>query len=541
MSEYNPLDKDGLAYLWGKLTEKFALKTGSLKNPNALSITLDGTTTTYDGSAAKTVDIDSKLEAVYNLLKNKIDAARVNGVKVYGAMWDGSVAQMTRLFDAYGITTDTTNFKYSGSVNENYSNPFDSIYPWSEVAQCDVDLSELANLSAGDDLRDAVTAWFGDADFTTTGSSSNFVGQYIPEFWHYAYADDDGNWIHCVADGEVSGFTHVKPFIRGMGFAMDDGSGSKVTAGDGQPLTNVPVSTIHSRAKATGITLMNIYNLDAILSLYMVEFANYNSQEAIGNGVSPFVRENAADKPLVAETGATSVVLPKACAAFCIEGTTLDFGASNGAVVLANRRTVTGYETYSENSDYIEVSFSGGALNITTDMFCSFHGRNCGDSFGNKSGYIGTNGKNNVYYRGAVLHSNRYMYTLGIYRQTGTGRIWLCDPDTTDNYDALNTSDHTDTGAALPEAASAAWQTIKTVAHIDGVHCFAPVATGGGSSAAPVGDSQYVPMLSTANTILLFGGYAGYGAYCGVLCGHWSNTASYSGWNASAVPLIPSP
>lgn len=540
-NDFNRLDLDGLKYLWDKITDKFALKTGTLKNPKALTIKVNKGNTVYDGSEDKTVDIDGKIDEIYNELKAGIDSARINGARIYGVKWDGVNVKMSRLYDAYDITTDTSNFCYKGTINSNYSNPFDSIYPWSEMAQCNVDLNAYRSLEEGADIRDAVTAWYGDPDFTTHGSASNFVGVYVPEFWHFGFEDNDGNWVVCVADKETSGFIHSKPHIQGIGFAIDDGSGSKVTCGDGQPLTNIAVSTIHSRAKAAGFTLRDIYQLDAITALYLVEYANMNSQQAIGDGCSSLYRQNASDKPLIAKTGATSVVLPKACAAYCVEGATLDFGASNGAVVIANRRTITGYTQYSMDANYIEASFDGGTLDITTAMFCSFHGRANDDSFGNKSGYLGTAGKNNAYYRGIVAYANRYSYTLGIYRQSGTGKIWLCDPETTDNYDALNTADHHDTGMALPDVV-ASWQYIKKFGDPEGLlSAFRPVAEGGANSSTPVGDAQYVPVIGDANRVLLFGGGSNHGARCGVFCGSWIYAASTSDWFSAGLPVLKSP
>ena len=162
---------------------------------------------------------------------------------------------------------------------------------------------------------------------------------------------------------------------------------------------------------------------------------------------------------------------------------------------------------------------------------------------GNGSGYIGTNEKANVYYRGAVLFGNRHAYTLGIYRQTGTNRIWLC-PEAldADDYDALNTSVHVDTGVALPTLETAAWQTVGSNAQrIADVAAFMITDVSSGSSTSPVGDQQYVPLPTAGNAILLFGGSALNGWHCGVFCGSWYGTAGSSTWNSAALPILKSP
>lgn len=179
-------------------------------------------------------------------------------------------------------------------------------------------------------------------------------------------------------------------------------------------------------------------------------------------------------------------------------------------------------------------------------MIMSVHGwSSCefdilGQSIGNASGYLGTNGKANAFYRGALLYANRYSYTLGIYRQTGTNRIWVCptnlDPD---NYDALNTAVHHDTGVALPTLETAAWVTVGGNAQrIDGLAAFMATGTSSGSSTSPMGDQQYVPLPTTGNTILLFGCDASSGWKCGVFGGTWDNGSGISSWSRAGLPIL---
>lgn len=467
-----------------------------------------------------------------------ITMALSNGVHIYGVKWDGTNAKMTRMFDATDITTDITNFAHRGTVNASYSNPFDNIYPFSEFKACNVDIDAYVALAAGADIRTAVTAWYGDPDFKYDGTNG-FVGAYRPEYWYTAYKDGT-NTVFAVADGAIDGWVHSPAYIRGMGFAVDAGN-DKITCNDGQPLTNVAIGTIHARAKSTGFTIDDIYTYSAEVTAMVVEYADMNTQRAIGNGVDSNYRQNEGDKPLIAETGATRVVLPKAFAPFAVAGATLDFGASNGAVVLANRRKCTGYEVYTNNADYISVNFDT-ALDVTTDMFVSAHGMVNGDGIGNASGYIGTNGKANAFYRGAIAHANRWRYILGAYRQTGTAEIWICkDPDKCDDFDALNTASeyHIDTGYHLPIVDGVQKEGyINTLAVIDGLGAV-PVCTAiGGNSTNPVGDYCYQPALTTGNTVLIAGGGASGGAGCGAFCGYWYADSGYSYWGCAASPVL---
>ena len=454
--------------------------------------------------------------------------AYADGVKIYGVAWDKTTSAMSRLYDAADITTDTTNFVYSGSVNENYNNPFDDIYPWSECKQCNVDLDLYRALEPGEDIRNCVVAWYGDPDFTTKGSNG-FVGRYTPEFWHYGYEGPEGKVI-LIADGHVEGFIHHRASIRSHGFAVDDGNDG-VTSNDGQPLTNVAGSTIHSRAKAGGMTLEDIYEFDANAALYMVEFADTSAQAKLGDGCSNCYSQSST--PLTeSTTNSLTVKLPASMKPYCISGATLDFGASSGAVVEANRRTVASVTDI--DSSYILVTMDK-PLSTTTSMYPSIHGKDNSDSIGNKSGYIGTNTKNNAWYRGMILYGNRYRYVLGAYRQTGTNHFWLCDPETTDNYDALNTTDHIDTGITQYTSASASWQQVADYGISEGKLSSIGMITGAGSL---TGDSQYCPLPTTGNTVALAGGGASNGVACGVLCFNWGSAASSSYWyNAGALLL----
>lgn len=459
---------------------------------------------------------------------NVVADARSHGAKVYGVLWDKSSSKMTRLYDAKEITTDTTNFCYKGTVNENYSNPFDSIYPWSECKQCNVDLTAYKNLAVGADIRNAVVAWDGDAGFTTDGSNG-FVGRYTPEFWHYGYENEFGKVI-LVSDTAIEGFNHHYPSIRGIGFAVDDGNGGVTCNGDAPSLTNIACSTIHSRAKSSGITIDNVYEYDAQIVLFMTEYATTDSQAALGNGCDSCYSQPDF-KITEAQDGATSFLAPVSWKTLVIPGATLDFHTSMGGVNLANRRTAVSVEDYDDT--YCRVHFTP-ALNLTTDLYPSIHGKNCNDSFGSKSGYLGVNDRNNAYYRGAVLYANKYQYQLGMARETGTGHIWLCPEELVDDYDGINKSVFYDTGVKVYSPDTNQWTAMKDFNTPKGLSSFAVCKEPG----ALTGDNQYVVPESAGNTVPFVGGVANVGSRCGVLCCYWTGGPGTSSWGYSAVPLL---
>lgn len=490
-----------------------------------------------DGINAKSAQIDentTEIEAVKNTLS---DLQFRSGL--YGAKWDRTTNLLTRTRDAVGIKTDTTNFVHKGSINPNYSNPFDQIYPWSEMKVVDIDLDMYR--SGNYTLKQCIIAVAGDPDFTYEGSDKVFVGRYVPEFWHAKIADESGD-EYLVSQFARKGYKHVDEYVRGISFAIDDGNGG-VTSGSDIPLTNIAVSAIHTRAKNSGFTIMDIDTLDAEIMLYLVEFANMNSQNALGDGCSSCYRENDADaiSNVVVGNGVTTFdITDSAEVQYMHIGAQMDIGATRGAVTY--RGIIKAFEI-NGSTEHITLDRE---LAVTDGMIASIHGFSACEfnltdaNVGSMSGYIGTNGKNNTWYRGALLYANRYSYILGIYRQQNTNHIWTC-PDGVDpnDYDALNANVHKDTGTALPILEAGAWQTVGANAqNIDGLSAFMATGASSGSSASPVGDQQYVPVASTGNTILLFGCLATYGWLCGVFGGSWGYASGFSDWAGAALPVL---
>lgn len=458
---------------------------------------------------------------------------------LYGAKWDRTTNLLTRTRDAVGITTDTTNFVHKGTINANYSNPFDQIYPWSEMKVVDIDLDMYR--SGNYTLKQCIIAVAGDPDFTYEGSDKVFVGRYVPEFWHAKIADESGD-EYLVSQFARKGYKHVDEYVRGISFAIDDGNGG-VTSGSDIPLTNIAVSAIHTKAKNSGFTIMDIDILDAEIMLYLVEFANMNSQNALGDGCSSCYRENDVDaiSNVVVGDGVTTFdITDSAEVQYMHIGAQMDIGTTRGAVTY--RGVIKAFEI-DGSTEHITLDRE---LAVTDGMIASIHGFSACEfnltdaNVGSMSGYIGTNGKNNAWYRGALLYANRYNYILGIYRQQNTNHIWTC-PDGVDpnDYDALNTNVHEDTETALPILEVGAWQTVGANAqNIDGLSAFMATGVSSGSSASPVGDQQYIPVASTGNTILLFGCSANGGWSCGVFGGSWGYPSGSSSWYGAALPVL---
>ena len=481
------------------------------------------------GSAFEIID-----EAIGDIRKNFDYANRVHR---YGVLWDKENAACTRLYDAVGMNAAA----HKGSYNASLVNDFDNVYPWSERRLCNIDIATYKVLNEnGEDVKGAIVAWEGEPDFSYTGANGA-VMVYTPEYWMHA-EEVDGGIEFVIADGVLPGYIHVPEIIGGRYMASSDGNGGVTSIAGVIPMVNTPMSTIHANAEAVGMTLDDIWTYTAENMLMVVEFANMNSQSAIGDGVSSLYRQNEADKPLTDITGANYVVAPIALANAAVVNAILDIGTSNGGNQVG-KRIVTSIETYADNTNYKIIRFAGDPVDITTSQFLSIHGLSnvADEAIGSASGYIGTNGKANAYYRGRVAHGNIWRYVLGVYRETGTGHIWTArSRKDAAKYDALNTSVHVDTGCVLPYDASDKNLEgyVKTLHFLDNLPLAPFCASVGGNSSNPVGDYCWHPAKTAGNTILVCGGGASYGANDGRFFGFWDNSASYSNWYFGALPFL---
>lgn len=465
--------------------------------------------------------------------------------KHYAARWNKVDAQMERLYDASSISTDITNFAHRGSVNANYSNPFDNIYPWSGIKLCNISIDLYRNLAAGDSITKCVTAWEGDANFSY--NDTNGVWRYRPEFWGKSWENDTYRYFD-VADKNVydSSYVHYPEAIVGRWqgrettLSIDGTSKNCLIPSVGIPRTRIPMYTQHNYAKNYGATIDSIYSVDADTLLCIVEFATMNTQNAIGNGVSnlyrqssDLIQENVTDSRIVK-------VLAAAGSAYCIPGAIFDIGTSVEGNEVGSYIVVSAISNVGDDQ-YLDVTLDQ-AVTATTTNYWSVHGlANVADeSIGSKSGYIGTNGKCNAYYRGIVMFGNMFLYTLGAYEDKNDHHIWIANSDDeADNYDALDTTAHYDTGLVLPTTGG--YTKKLGLLSRSGFLSIPPFCIEtGGDSGNPIGD-YFSNAPYSYDTVLMRGGSMDGSLWNGAFFGFWDAAASSGYWAISARPRLKNP
>ena len=485
--------------------------------------------------------LDTRLDAAEASI-NQLTSSMAN-VHQYVIRWDKVNSDCTRMGDAASITTTITNFCHRGEVNASYENPFDSLYPWKYRKLCKVNRAAYALLAPGSPVTDAVTMWEGEPGFALDGTG-DFDGVYTPEFWGRIW--EDATYVYAgVADGPLPGWQHFEATVGGRYFGSMDGA-SKITSIAGSlPLRNTRMDTMHTNVTSQGMTLDDIFTWCADSLLMAVEYATLNSQTAVGSGCDGLYHQSAEKVGEAASIGDTLLKLPNAFVSACVAGALIGLGTSDGGEQTGVTRFISSADL--DGADPLFATHKGVTVpaltvNVTTDIFICIHGcYNAPDAaIGSMSGYLGANGKCNAYYRGRVAHANYWRYVLGAYRQTGTDRIWVANSrNEAAAADALNTGVHRDTGKALPAA-----EGYVAALGLDVLLPLAPFCTASGGTAGatnPVGDYCYKPSIGAGNTILLAGGPAYSGAFCGRFCGGWNDAASASYWLVAALPFLKTP
>ena len=212
----------------------------------------------------------------------------------YGVEWDysGSGTTLTRK----GLAASFTNPTPATSVSGSGSSPFDTVAPWKDMKRF--------NVVNGSLVADT------DASFSET---DNDTVVYIPEFYYTAYKDTtNSKWLWAISPTKKEGYVKHPGSGRYIGRFHTSGSSSGVfTKGGVAPLANTTRANFrtYSHNKGSNWWQMDLATWSAIQLLYLVEFANWHSQDTLGKG-----QNSSSVKNTGATTGAAYHTLKQASA-----------------------------------------------------------------------------------------------------------------------------------------------------------------------------------------------------------------------------------
>lgn len=336
--------------------------------------------------------VDARIEE----LEADVDSIETTRGHVYGVrrkITSNSSSAWERLFDSIGKVATAT--KNGGTVQ----NDFDSLAPWSDIKSCNYDLTTKK-----------INAWFGDANFKFDGTNGD-VFTHIPKTYWKIYQEDDYDYV-LLADYPKAGFMEVDGFFVGRynGSVVDD---VLHTYSGLVPTTSKNRGQFRTLANALG---NNFSQLDwrylVLQMLYLVEYATYNSQSALGNGI----QSRKYVKTIVAENNTNRAIIGSASGYYV--GQIIRIGTSDGGTQVADARKITAIEAYDEDGvTGAALTFDGAAVNIAVDNFVCTMAQITGqcDDLGMKSGCINNDGYHSMIYRGVEnLFANIWQFVDGI-------------------------------------------------------------------------------------------------------------------------------
>ena len=219
--------------------------------------------------ANKNISIDVKVEG-----KQSKDGMLVYGVK---RNTSSTSTAWERVGDSIGLEANAVLPASSTTVADaDVVNDFDNIYPWSEIKSYNYNANTRK-----------VTAWYGDANFKFDGSNGEVL-TYIPGFY-YKREVVDGVEYQYISKYEQEGYSYSEPFSVGR-YKMSDqlNSVEKYYVVSSASGTNVLSSDIGEMREAASILGSDFSILDyhyfVIQMLYLVEYADYDSQSKLGFG-----------------------------------------------------------------------------------------------------------------------------------------------------------------------------------------------------------------------------------------------------------------
>lgn len=244
-------------------------------NTSLATVSVSGNVVTVTAIAEGNVTITVSVAAGtnYNAPASKDCSVSITDmVHIFGVCWakgtSTALSRLTKSNDPNGHVTEDITTDPSPAVGTGAgSSPFDSYAPWSGMEEYNI-------------VNNAVSYKKGQSGFSRTG---NDTVVYIPEFY-YKITESGGKRYFYVADKAATGFTkhpgsgkYVGRYNTGANYVSKSGL---------SPLVNISRATARTGSKSKGSKWgqYDYASWCAVWLLYLVEFADWNSQTAIGRG-----------------------------------------------------------------------------------------------------------------------------------------------------------------------------------------------------------------------------------------------------------------
>lgn len=318
-------------------------------------------------------------------MREAIDEAISKKGNLYGIkrkVNDNTSPAWERIGDSIGLVAKAT------KNGETVQNDFDSRYPWSEIISYNYDV-----------IKKKINAYYGDPTFKFDGTNGEVLTR-IPEFYWKREIINGYEYIY-IADYAIAGFNKSEEFSVGRYDACIDEDGKLHSYSGYSPSTNKNITQHRDAAKLLSDEFCMIdYRYFMLQMLYLVEYANYNSQSQLGNGIIR-IRYNANDKAIIAQERTNTIVI--ATNDYFKVGQQIAIGTTVDGVSICKDRTITKITEYSKDTtEGTAITFDGDPVNIAIGNIihaCAQKEGGC-DSLGMKSGCLANDSQHAVIYRG---------------------------------------------------------------------------------------------------------------------------------------------
>lgn len=462
-------------------------------------------------------EYNNLIQEVQTVLANITNRGHIYGIKRRITDLNGNYntsTAWTKIYDNVGLVAEAQ----KGS-DSNVRNDYDNLYPWNSVISLNYDRTNKK-----------VTAYYGDDDFKFDGSNGEVLTR-IPKHWVkrlFPVREDDGFYEYrLIADFELQDFIQVDQFDGGRYKIFVDSENIAHSYSGKVPKYNANIKNFKQYATNTGEEFCLVdWRRFVIETLYLVEYADNNSQAKLGNGIQSYSKATA----LLAESSVNRIIVNTSPAGLWV-GKTICIGTSaewNSAV--AANREITSIEPYTNGSvSGYAIYFDGDPVNIAVGNVIWGSAQKTGecDSLGMKSGCLNNNGYHSMIYRGfedISAHMFEFIEGLNIkdYQTYVNYKPSSYTPDTFDgDYEKL--------GYANPNNEEGY---IKVMGYDKRNPLIAlPTVLGASSS---TGYADYCYSKNAGNRVALVGGNFAYGAAGGLFFWNFYYDSSSSFWSIGA-------
>lgn len=463
-----------------------------------------------DNASNVTITLDSsEIYVTEKQLQEAITEAREFVGKNYGIrrkIVDNVVSKWERICDNIGLVANAT------KNGDEVQNDFDNLYPWSDIITYNYDTTNKK-----------ITAYYGEPGFEFDGSNGEVLTR-IPEFWYKREVKGDYEYIY-ISDYNRAGYKHSKEFSVGRYGISVDAEGNAHSYSGTIPAYNKTIAAFRTLATAVGEDFCQMDTRYFILQLlYLVEYADYNSQSKLGNGVVNM----STPKALLTENAVNRIIVSSS-ANFYV-GRTVSIGTSDAwNASVAAERTITNIEDYSNGSITGKaIYFDGDAVNIAVGNCLWGIGQKSGqcDELGMRSGTLNNDSCHSMIYRGIEnILGNMYQFVDGLNIKDYVA--YVCDDPSKYVSDKFE--------APYKKVGYTNYQTkdvyISKLGYDENYPEIALPVEANGSSGT--GTCDYYTC-EAGNRIALVGGYFHHGTLAGLFFWSCNSASSRSYWNAGA-------